>query len=57
MTGRHRKDQPCCITVAFTGAFDWFLQRISPNFELWKQWPDDDSLDTVNLDNKETNPK
>ena len=55
MTGKHRKPhQPCCITVAFAALFDWFLQRISPNFELWQQWPDDDNLDTINPDNKET---
>jgi hypothetical protein len=45
MTGRHRKDQPCCITVAFANLLDWFLQRISPDFELWRN-PD--------IDNKET---
>ncbi len=54
MTGKHRKHQTCCITVAFAAALDWFLDRISPDFELWQQWPDDDNLDTANPDNKET---
>jgi len=52
MTGRHRKHQPCCITTAFANLLDWFLNRISPDFELWQQWPDDNNLDTVEEETK-----
>lgn len=51
MTGRHRQPElPCHARL-----LEWFLNRISPDIELWRQWPDDDNLDTIT--DKEENPK